>query len=88
MYFVFLPNSVVDCSDSTGVKCNTNKYWAYHTYGWKNGSDTPANDFVWADIPDNFSPTTTKGGCGDSNVTGNESADTTLSSTEHETWRR
>ena len=84
MYFVFLPNSVVDCSDSTGVKCNTNKYCAYHTYGWKNGSDTPANDFVWADIPDNFSPTTTKGGCGDSNVTGNESADTTLSSTEHE----
>ena len=83
MYFIFLPNGIVDCNDAL-TSCNTNKYCAYHTYGWRNGSDTPANDFVWADIPDNFSPTTTKGGCGDSNVTGNESADTTLSSVEHE----
>lgn len=82
MYFVFLPNGVVDC-DSSGTNCNTNTYCAYHTYGWS-GSDTPANDFVWADIPDNRSPTTTLGGCGDSNVSGDESADTTLSSVEHE----
>ncbi len=82
MYFIFLPNAIVDCNNAK-TQCNTNKYCAYHTYGFS-GSDTPANDFVWADIPDNFSPTTTKGGCGDSNVTGNESADTTLSSTEHE----
>jgi hypothetical protein len=83
MYFIFLPNGVVDCNNAL-TKCNTNAYCAYHTYGFKDGTDTPANDFIWADIPDNFSPTTTKGGCGDSNVTGNESADTTLSSTEHE----
>jgi uncharacterized repeat protein (TIGR01451 family) len=83
MYFVFLPNNVVDCNHAPpGANCNTNKYCAYHTYGWS-GSDTPANDFVWADIPDNRSVETI-GGCGDSNVTGNESADTTLSSTEHE----
>jgi len=37
---------------------------------------------VWADIPDNRAPGIT--GCGNSNVTGNESADTTLSSVEHE----
>jgi hypothetical protein len=83
MYFVFLPNAIVDCNDAL-TSCNTNKYCAYHTYGFKGGSDTPANDFVWADIPDNLSPTTTLGGCGDSNVTGDESADTTLSSVEHE----
>ena len=83
MYFVFMPNGVVDCNDAL-TSCNTNKYCAYHTYGFKGGSDTPANDFVWADIPDNRSPTTTLGGCGDSNVTGDESADTTLSSVEHE----
>ena len=83
MYFVFLPNGVVDCNNAL-TSCNTNKYCAYHTYGFKDGSDTAANDFVWADIPDNFSPGTTLGGCGDSNVTGDESADTTLSSVEHE----
>ena len=81
MYFVFLPNNLVDCNDAQ-TSCNTNKYCAYHTYGFS-GSDTPANDFVWADIPDNRSVFTT-GGCGDSNVTGDESADTTLSSVEHE----
>ena len=83
MYFVFMPNGVVDCNDAL-TSCNTNKYCAYHTYGFKLPTDTPANDFVWADIPDNFSPGTTLGGCGDSNVTGDESADTTLSSVEHE----
>jgi hypothetical protein len=77
MYFVFLPENVVDCNDAL-TECNTNKYCAYHTYG-TSGSDT----FIWADIPDNRSVYTT-GGCGDSNVTGNESADTTLSSVEHE----
>ena len=82
MYFVFLPNNVVDCFND-GVTCNTNAYCAYHTYGFS-GSDSAGNDFVWADIPDNFSPNTTKGGCGDSNVTGNESADTTISSVQHE----
>ena len=83
MYFVFMPNGVVDCNDAL-TSCNTNKYCAYHTYGFKLPTDTPANDFVWADIPDNRSPGTTLGGCGDSNVTGDESADTTLSSVEHE----
>jgi hypothetical protein len=82
MYFVFLPNHLVDCNDAL-TKCNTNKYCAYHTYGFS-GSDTPANDFVWADIPDNRSIYSVIAGCGDSNVTGDESADTTLSSTEHE----
>jgi hypothetical protein len=82
MYFVFLPNGVVDCFND-GVTCNTNAYCAYHTYGYS-GSDTPANDFVWADIPDNRSLGTTLGGCGDSNVTGDESADTTISSVQHE----
>ncbi len=81
MYFVFLPNNVVDCNDAL-TSCNTNRYCAYHTYGYS-GSDTPANDFVWADIPDNRS-IYSAGGCGDSNVTGDESADTTLSSVEHE----
>ena len=81
MYFIFLPDNLVDCNDAM-TSCNTNKYCAYHTYGFS-GSDTPANDFVWADIPDNRSVSTT-GGCGDSKVTGNESADTTLSSVEHE----
>ncbi len=28
-------------------------YCAYHTRGWGSGGDTPANDFVWADIPVN-----------------------------------
>jgi len=46
MYFIFLPDNLVDC-DNSGVKCNTNAYCAYHTYGW-NGTDTPANDFIWA----------------------------------------
>jgi uncharacterized repeat protein (TIGR01451 family) len=83
MYFVFLPNNVVDCDHAPpSASCNTNAYCAYHTYGWS-GSDTPANDFIWADIPDNRS-TATIGGCGNSTVTGNNSADTTLSSVEHE----
>lgn len=81
MYFIFLPDNVVDCNNAL-TSCNTNRYCAYHTYGFS-GSDTPANDFVWADIPDNRSIYTT-GGCGRSNVTGDESADTTLSSVEHE----
>ncbi len=83
MFFIFLPDNVVDCNHAPpGAECNTNKYCAYHTYGWS-GSDTPANDFVWADIPDNRGVFTI-GGCGDSNVTGSPSADTTLSSVEHE----
>jgi uncharacterized repeat protein (TIGR01451 family) len=83
MYFIFLPNNVVDCDHAPpSASCNTNTYCAYHTYGWS-GSDTPANDFIWADIPDNRS-TATIGGCGNSTVTGNNSADTTLSSVEHE----
>ena len=82
MYFVFLPDNLVDC-DNSGTNCNTNKYCAYHTYGWKNGSDTPANDFVWADIPVDRGVYTT-GSCGNSNVTGDNQADTTLSSVEHE----
>ena len=45
--------------------------------------DTPANDFIWADIPVNRGVYTT-GGCGNSNVTGDNQADTTLSSVEHE----
>jgi fimbrial isopeptide formation D2 family protein len=90
MYFVFLPNGVADCNHLTAdasKRCNyTNPgYCAYHTYGWQNGSDTDANDYVWADIADLRSPTTTIPiGCNDSNVTGNESADTTLSAVEHE----
>jgi hypothetical protein len=82
MYFVFLPDNLVDC-DNGGVNCNTNAYCAYHTRGWGSGGDTPANDFVWADIPVNRGAYTT-GGCGDSNVTGDNQADTTLSSVEHE----
>jgi hypothetical protein len=81
MYFVFLPDNLVDC-DNGGVNCNTNRYCAYHTRGWS-GSDTPSNDFVWADIPVNRGVYTT-GGCGNSNVTGDNQADTTLSSVEHE----
>ncbi|HET9681234.1 MAG TPA: hypothetical protein VFP19_04275 [Candidatus Limnocylindrales bacterium] len=81
MYFVFLPDNVVDC-DNGGVNCNTNAYCAYHTRGWS-GSDTPANDFIWADIPVNRG-IYTSGGCGNSNVTGDNEADTTLSSVEHE----
>jgi hypothetical protein len=81
MYFIFLPDNLVDCNNAL-TSCNTNKYCAYHTYGYS-GSDTPANDFVWADIPDNRS-VYSAGGCGDSNVTGDRSADTTLSSVEHE----
>lgn len=77
MYFIFLPDNVVDCNDA-GSSCNTNKYCAYHTYAGSGGGR-----FVWADIPDNRS-TSTIGGCGNSNVTGDNSADTTLSSTEHE----
>ena len=83
MYFVFLPNGLVDCNNAL-TSCNTNAYCAYHTYGWSGSTDDPAHDFIWADIPDNRSPGTTLGGCGDSNVTGDESADTTLSSVEHE----
>ncbi len=83
MYFVFLPNGVVDCNNA-GTQCNTNTYCAYHTFGFQGGTNDAAHDFIWADIPDNRSPTTTLGGCGNSNVTGNPSADTTLSSTEHE----
>src|SRR5207302_5347399 len=45
---------------------------------------TGGKKFVWADIPDNRSVFSVVAGCGDSNVTGDESADTTLSSTEHE----
>jgi uncharacterized repeat protein (TIGR01451 family) len=82
MYFVFLPNNLVDCNDAK-TQCNTNKYCAYHTRGWQ-GSDTPANDFIWADQPDNRSVASVAAGCNDSNVTGNESADTTLSAVEHE----
>jgi uncharacterized repeat protein (TIGR01451 family) len=81
MYFVFLPDNLVDC-DNGGVNCNTNAYCAYHTRGWV-GPDDAAHDFIWADIPDNRS-IYSAGGCGDSNVTGNRSADTTLSSVEHE----
>lgn len=82
LYFVFLPDNVVDCNDAL-TSCNTNAYCAYHTYGWKNGSDTPANDFIWADIPVNRGMYTS-GGCGNSTVTGDNQADTTLSSVEHE----
>ena len=82
MYFVFLPDNVVDCNDAL-TSCNTNKYCAYHTYGFKLPTDNPANDFVWADIPVNRG-TYTSGGCGDSTVTGDNQADTTLSSVEHE----
>ena len=82
MYFVFLPDNLVDCDNSL-ANCNNNAYCAYHTRGWKNGSDTPANDFIWADIPVNRGAFTT-GGCGNSNVTGDNQADTTLSSVEHE----
>ena len=82
MYFVFLPDNLVDC-DSAHANCNTNAYCAYHTRGWGSGGDTPANDFVWADIPVNRGVYTT-GGCGNSNVTGDNQADTTLSSVEHE----
>ena len=81
MYFVFLPDNLVDC-DNALANCNTNAYCAYHTYGFS-GSDTPANDFVWADIPVNRG-TYTSGGCGNSTVTGDNQADTTLSSVEHE----
>jgi uncharacterized repeat protein (TIGR01451 family) len=85
MYFVFLPNGVVDCNNAK-TKCNNTNpgYCAYHTFGWQ-GSNTPANDYVWADQPDGRSPTTTVPiGCNDSNVSGNESADTTLTAVEHE----
>jgi hypothetical protein len=78
MYFIFLPDNVVDCNNA-GTKCNTNSYCAYHTY-----DTTGGKKFVWADIPDNRSVFSVVAGCGDSNVTGDESADTTLSSTEHE----
>ena len=81
MYFVFLPDNLVDC-DNTLASCNTNAYCAYHTRGW-GSSDTPANDFIWADIPVNRGVNTI-GGCGNSNVTGDNQADTTLSSVEHE----
>jgi hypothetical protein len=81
MYFVFLPDNLVDC-DNGHVNCNTNAYCAYHTRGWS-GSDTPANDFIWADIPVNRG-VYTSGGCGNSTVTGDNQADTTLSSVEHE----
>jgi uncharacterized repeat protein (TIGR01451 family) len=86
MTFVFLPSGVVDCNNA-GTSCNNNAYCAYHTYGYKGSSsddDKPENTFVWSDIPDNRSPQAIAAGCGDSNVTGNESADTTLSSVEHE----
>jgi hypothetical protein len=82
MYFVFLPDNVVDCNNAL-TSCNTNAYCAYHTYGWKNGTDSPTNDFIWADIPVNRGVYTT-GGCGNSTVTGDNQADTTLSSVEHE----
>lgn len=82
MYFVFLPDNVVDCNDAL-TSCNTNKYCAYHTYGFKDGSDTAGNDFIWADIPIDLGAYTS-GGCGSSNVTGDSQADTTLSSVEHE----
>jgi uncharacterized repeat protein (TIGR01451 family) len=77
MYFIFLPDNVVDCNNA-GTDCNTNKYCAYHTYDSSGGKI-----FVWSDIPDNRSIYTT-GGCGNSNVTGDNAADTTLSSVEHE----
>ncbi len=77
MYFIFLPNNVVDCNNA-GTECNTNRYCAYHTADSSGGQL-----FVWADIPDNRSAATI-GGCGNSNVTGDNSADTTLSSVEHE----
>ena len=78
MYFILLPNNVVDCNNA-GTECNTNKYCAYHTV-----DSTGGKRFIWADIPDNRSVASVAAGCGDSNVTGDESADTTLSSTEHE----
>jgi hypothetical protein len=81
MYFVFLPDNLVDCDNSL-VNCNTNAYCAYHTRGWGT-TDTPANDFIWADIPVNRG-VNTLGGCGNSTVTGDNEADTTLSSVEHE----
>lgn len=86
MYFVFLPNGVVDCNNAKSKCNNTNPgYCAYHTYGFQNGTDKPENDYVWADQPDGRSPTTTVPiGCNDSNVSGNESADTTLTAVEHE----
>lgn len=84
MYFIFLPNNVIDCNHAPpSASCNSNAYCAYHTYGYT-GSDTPANDFVWANIPDNRSTASIAAGCGDSTVSGNNSADTTLSSVEHE----
>jgi uncharacterized repeat protein (TIGR01451 family) len=84
MYFILLPDNVVDCDHAPpSASCNTNSYCAYHTYGFV-GSDTPANDFIWSDIPDNRSVYSIVAGCGSSNVTGNPSADTTLSSVEHE----
>jgi uncharacterized repeat protein (TIGR01451 family) len=84
MYFIFLPNNVIDCDHAPpSASCNSNAYCAYHTYGWF-GSDTIANDFIWADIPDNRSVASIAAGCGNSTVTGNNSADTTLSSVEHE----
>jgi uncharacterized repeat protein (TIGR01451 family) len=78
MYFIFLPNNVVDCNNA-GTDCNTNTYCAYHTY-----DTTGGKKFVWADIPDNRSVASVAAGCGNSNVTGDRSADTTLSSVEHE----
>jgi hypothetical protein len=78
MYFILLPDNVVDCGSGSSTDCNTNKYCAYHTW-----DTTSGHRFVWADIPDNRSIYTI-GGCGNSNVTGDNSADTTLSSTEHE----
>ena len=65
MYFIFLPNNVVDCNNA-GTECNTNTYCAYHSArhdGW------PA--FVCSEIPDNRN-TATIGGCGNSNVTGRQ----------------
>src|SRR4029077_20728710 len=47
MYFIFLPDNLVDCNTAK-TSCNDDKYCAYHTYGFF-GPDTPANDFVWAD---------------------------------------
>ncbi len=84
MYFIFLPNNLIDCNHAPpSASCNSNAYCAYHTYGFS-GSDTPANDFVWANIPDNRSVASIAAGCGNSTVTGDNSADTTLSSVEHE----
>jgi uncharacterized repeat protein (TIGR01451 family) len=88
MYFIFMPAGIVTCSQKPTVAvpnpdCNTNAYCAYHSHVFF-GTDDVAHSFLYSEIDDNRDPATANGGCGDSNVTGDESADTTLSSLEHE----